>query len=294
MSDFECRNEMVTRERSGGLSAAERVALDAHLAQCASCRLSRVLGRDFDAEATLEAGDGPRIAALSAVAEAWARGRPAAVTPPVKRRRVRVALLAVAAALAAVGASAARGTWSQLFGDEPVVVTAPMPPAATEPAMPPTATQPAPVRKPETTAAVAPQTTETRSRAPSESAASLFKQASDARRAGDAERAIALYRRLEHEFPASAEAGLAALPLGGLLLDRGQARAALGEFDRHVRSGGSSRLLPEALYGRGRSLAALGNRSEERRTWTRLLAEFPESPYARHAKRRLGELDAAD
>ena len=32
MSDFECRNELVPRERAGELSSAERVALDAHLA----------------------------------------------------------------------------------------------------------------------------------------------------------------------------------------------------------------------------------------------------------------------
>jgi TolA-binding protein len=51
--------------------------------------------------------------------------------------------------------------------------------------------------------------------------------------------------------------------------------------------------LPEALYGRGRSLAALGNRSEEQRTWTRLLDQFPESPYAGHARRRLSELEPA-
>jgi TolA-binding protein len=291
MSDPECRNEMVTRERAGELSPADRVALDAHLAHCVSCRLSRQLGRDFDAEATLEAGDGPRIAALSAAAEAWASGRPGPVTVPLKRRRARAALLAIAAALAAVGASAARGTW-ELFADEPAAtVTAPASPAPVKaPAR--AVAGPALVREPDV-AAVVSEKSETRARAPSESAPSLFKQASDARRAGDSERAIALYRRLGHEFPSSAEAGLAALPLGGLLLDRGQARAALAEFDRHVRSGRAGRLLPEALYGRGRSLAALGSRSEERATWTRLLAEFPDSPYARHAKRRLTELDAA-
>ena len=128
---------------------------------------------------------------------------------------------------------------------------------------------------------------------PHETAASLLTDASAARRAGETDRAIALYRRLENEFPKSPEAGLAALPLGGLLLDRGEARAALAEFDRHVR-GGQSRLLPEALYGRGRSLAALGNRGEERRTWARLLDQFPQSPYAGHARRRLAELPSVD
>jgi len=114
--------------------------------------------------------------------------------------------------------------------------------------------------------------------------------ANEAQRDGNADRAVALYRRLQNEFPSSPEAGLSALPLGGLLLDRGEARSALAQFDRHVRSAQGNRLLPEALYGRGRSLAALGNRSEERRTWTRLLDQFPESPYAGHARRRLAEL----
>src|SRR5262245_21947170 len=118
MNDLDCRNELVARERRGELSPSERVALDAHLAQCASCRLSRLLGHDFEVEATLEPDDGARIARLSASAERWAAGRASsASTVPLKRRRARVALFAIAAALAAVGASAARGTWSEIFGD---------------------------------------------------------------------------------------------------------------------------------------------------------------------------------
>jgi TolA-binding protein len=293
MSDLDCRNELVSRERRGELSPAESVALDAHLAQCASCRLSRLLGRDFEAEATIEADDGVRIAAFSAVAERWAAGRGGSVVAlPLKRRRARIALLAVAAALAAVGASAAGGTWSKMFGGgEPAKAPAqPLHAVATE--LPKAAPKSATNEKvePSTTSREASEPKVRAQSLPAESAASLLGQASAARRAGDADRAIALYRRLENEFPSSPEAGLAALPLGGLLLDRGEARSALAQFDRHVRGGRSSRLLPEALYGRGRSLAALGNRAEERRTWATLLEQFPESPYAGHAKRRLSEL----
>jgi TolA-binding protein len=295
MSDLDCRNELVARERRGELSAAERVALDAHLAQCASCRLSRLVGRDFEAEATIEADDGVRIAALSTVAERWTAGQGGSVTQlPLKRRRTRIALLAVAAALAAVGASAASGTWSKIFGGEPAQAPdATATATATDPAKP--VAKSASDGKPEAVAASR-ETSEPRARSQAtvESAASLLNQASNARRAGELDRAIALYRRLQNEFPSSPEAGLAALPLGGLLLDRGEARSALTQFDRHVRAGRSSRLLPEAYYGRGRALAALGNRSEERRTWTTLLDQFPESPYAGHAKRRLAELKAAD
>ena len=294
MNDLECRNELVARERAGELSSAERVALDAHLAQCGSCRMSRLLGRDFDAEATLEAGDGSRIAALSAAAERWARGSSAAVVAvPVKRRRARIALLAMAAALAAVGASAAGGTWSKVFGDgEPKPIAA-SPVKATLERMVRTAERPTNATG-TATPERAPERSEPRVRAPSETAASLLKEASSARRSGEAERAIALYRRLESQFPSSPEASLATLPLGGLLLERGEARSALAQFDRHVRAGQGSRLLPEALYGRGRALAALGNRPEEQRTWSMLLAQFPDSPYAGHAKRRLAELKPAN
>jgi TolA-binding protein len=296
MSDLDCRNELVARERRGELSAAERVALDAHLGQCASCRLSRLVGRDFEAEATLEPDDGARIARLSATAEHWAVGRAGSgSTVPLKRRRARVALFAISAALAAVGASAARGTWSDMFG-EADSKTPPAPAPKTQSpaertmvvARPPTETT-APTND---AARAGPEPKQRIERAPSESAASLFKDASGARRDGDGDRAIALYRRLQNEFPSSPEAGLSALPLGGLLLDRGEARSALAQFDRHVRSAQGSRLLPEALYGRGRSLAALGNQPEERRTWKRLLDQFPESPYSGHARRRLGELTA--
>lgn len=294
MSDGDCRNELVTRERAGELSPAERVALDAHLVQCGSCRLSRLLGHDFDVERTLEANDGVRIAALSATAERWALGAPRPVAPlSVKRRRARIALLAIAAAFAAVGASAAAGTWSKLFDSSdvaPVVAAQPAPAVERNVAAAPRTPVASEQARP------APDKPEARPRptVPNSTAASLLTEASAARRAGEADRAIALYRRLENEFPKSPEAGLAALPLGGLLLDRGDARAALGQFDRHVRGGQSSRLLPEALYGRGRSLAALGNRAEERRTWTQLLEQFPQSPYAGHARRRLGELPSAD
>jgi TolA-binding protein len=292
MTDLDCKNELVLRERGGELSPAERVALEAHLAQCGSCRLSRLLGHDFDAERTLEADDGMRIAALSAAAERWALGATRSIVPAApQRRRVRVVLLAVAAALAAVGASAAAGTWSHVFDSTDTAPVAVAPPAlerraASVPRAPAVEQAPPTTEKVESRSRVAPPSSVT--------AASLLADASAARRAGDAERAIALYRRLENDFPRSPEAGLAALPLGGLLLDRGDARAALAQFDRHVRAGQSSRLLPEALYGRGRCLTALGSRAEERRTWTHLLEEFPQSPYAGHARRRLAELTPAD
>jgi TolA-binding protein len=122
------------------------------------------------------------------------------------------------------------------------------------------------------------------------SAATLLRQASGARRAGDAERAITLYRKLQQDFPRSAEATLSSVSLGGLLLDRRLPRAALSQFDGYLVASRGGVLIPEALYGRGRALAALGDRQEERHTWDRLLTDFPESTYAPFAKRRSQEL----
>ena len=121
--------------------------------------------------------------------------------------------------------------------------------------------------------------------------AALLHQASGARRAGDSDRALAVYRRLQQAFPRSAEATLSSVSLGGLLLDRQLPRAALAQFDAYLMASRGGVLIPEALYGRGRALAALGDRREEGRTWDRLLKDFPDSTYAPFAKRRLQELE---
>jgi TolA-binding protein len=118
----------------------------------------------------------------------------------------------------------------------------------------------------------------------------LLRQASDARRAGDADRAVGLYRRIQQDFPKSSQAVLSSVALGGLLLDRGLPRAALGQFDAYLASSRGGVLIPEALYGRGRALAVLGDRREERQTWDRLLADFPKSAYGPLARRRLADL----
>jgi TolA-binding protein len=118
----------------------------------------------------------------------------------------------------------------------------------------------------------------------------LLRQASDARRAGDAERAVGLYRKLQQEFPQSSEAILSGVSLGGLLLDRRSSRAALGQFNGYLKASPNGVLTPEALYGKGRALAALGDRAEERRTWERLLSAYPDSAYGPLARRRLAEL----
>jgi TolA-binding protein len=289
MTRSECRSELVVRERAGELSNVERAALDAHLATCAPCRLTQRLGRDFESDARLEAGDGERIAALSKIARAWAsdaRERVSTVHEKPARRRAPIWVFAAAAAFVALGASAAIRAFS------PVATS----PQVTEPAhvQPPAPKREAPAARPEPSPpaeAVSPTTPATpRAAAPEETPRALFQRANEARRLGEGTRAASLYRKLVARFPTSPEAALSQVRLGGMLLEQGDGRTALAHFDRYLAEQPGGALSPEALYGRGRALASLGRSAEEARAWTRLLADFPKSPYAGHARRRLETL----
>lgn len=123
------------------------------------------------------------------------------------------------------------------------------------------------------------------------SAADSFRRANSARRAGNVQTARALYREIEGRFPGSAEARLARVSLGKLLLAAGDARGAEQEF-AHYLAGGSGPLVQEALVGRAESLQSLARADEERRVWQRIVDEFPSGVYAAQARRRLLELGA--
>jgi TolA-binding protein len=127
-------------------------------------------------------------------------------------------------------------------------------------------------------------------RTPSETPASLLRLAGEARGRGDVEAASTLYRRLQREYGDTREAAVSAVPWGGLLLRQSQSERALEQFDRYLKTEPRGNLLPEALYGRGRALAALGRAADEKQTWRRLLADTPGSAYESHARRRLDEL----
>jgi TolA-binding protein len=120
-----------------------------------------------------------------------------------------------------------------------------------------------------------------------EGASALLEEATSARRGGDYARAITLSRRLQASFPDSREAHVSQAALGRLLLDTGDPAGALASFDGYLaRRGGQ---LDEAvMVGRAIALDRLGRTDEARRGWSALIAAFPSSPYADHARSRAG------
>jgi TolA-binding protein len=326
--ESECRGDLVARERRGELSGNDCLALQAHLAECASCRVSRQIYVDFDDVSGIDVYDGARIERMSSAARRWAHHRGRGARPGQasldRRRRLRGLGLMVAALLVCGTAGATVWLWRH---PRPYALRAPQA-SAPAPSRPP-----APAATPAGSAAATPAAsavasssaaTSGRLEAPRRAAlagvsghrvahaparqlaqlgqdvpassaarraAELLRQASDARRAGDVERALALYRSLQRDFPSSQEALVSSVAIGGLLLAGGTPRAALGEFEAYLGSSRGGELIPEALYGRGRALAALRDRSEERRTWQRLLADFPDSAYGPWARRRLADLE---
>lgn len=322
MSDFvggrrndECHGDLLARERRGELSGADCIALRAHLSECSSCHLARQIQVDFDDVSGVDLLDGARIERLSSAARRWtAHRRNRSPSRLMKgRKRLRSLGLATAALLISGTASATVWLWRHpqsfellafLRHAEPAV--APPAPSPRVPASKESAPLAEPVADSEPKLVSRPATghvsrSSTRSAArrvahladnqsSPDSAGQLLRQASDARRSGDPDRATFLYRRLQHDYPSSSEAVLSSVAIGGLLLDQKAPAAALAEFNTYLESSRGGGLLPEALYGRGRALGALGDRLAERQTWERLLAEFPDSAYSPLARRRLADL----
>lgn len=113
----------------------------------------------------------------------------------------------------------------------------------------------------------------------------LFARANQARRNGDVEDAISLYERLARAYPSSVEAEDAKILRGNLLLLQRSPRAALRQFEDYH----SGALSLEALWGRAQALRKLES-PDERAVLLQLIREYPDSPYAGAAEKRLREL----
>jgi TolA-binding protein len=117
-------------------------------------------------------------------------------------------------------------------------------------------------------------------------ASALFDEATAARRHGDYGRSLALHRDLEARFPGAPEAQVARATIGRLLLDRGDATGALASFDAYLVRGAGD-LGEEAMVGRAVSLERLERRDDARRAWAAVLAAYPATSYAAHARARI-------
>jgi TolA-binding protein len=315
--------DLLDKEIRGELSDVERERLDAHLARCVTCRFEREARADFAEDLAEHVPSQRLVALLESVSEepAETHDAPVAKGPtadapgneeaPVLRRasvrpgrrRLHVTLLVAAAlclgGLATAGVQAwvtAKSAPNDTEAEHALalaasasnkrVASAPALRASAEVMMPDRLPEPAPI------ASEAPNTPPTPVVvpivAPKVTAKALLDDASDARRHGEDSRALASLRRLQTEFPSSREAHAAEAIAGRLLLDRGDLEPALRSFDAY-RAHGPGDLDEAAMVGRATALDRLGRTAEARDAWTALLDAFPTTPYAEHARVRIGD-----
>lgn len=307
-----CPGRLLERVRRNVASDDERTAFEAHQVTCEDCRLTMDISRDFELIGTAP-DDGARIARL---AQQTLRRMVPSSRPLMRRKRARLANLALAALM--VSGAAAAGLWSWSSSHTPVPspsragvpspgsgeVTGLRPDArqdaesASTTEVEPPGSVPSEKEQSASDAVPAPSArskdaaprTNVEKDEPSPTANALFKTANDARRRGQTALAISRYQALQRRFPSSAEATASRVSLGGLLLEGGRASQALTQFDRYLAGGAGQRLTAEALYGRGRALRALGRTDQEAKNWRRLLSSYPESPYGGEARQRLSVL----
>jgi tetratricopeptide (TPR) repeat protein len=321
-------DDLLARARREPLSGEEARRLRAALASSEETRLLYEAGLAFDREGAVQAGDDERIARwLDAIDEPRFRVAPRRQRGLLGALSVGLLLGAVAGAAIAPRSPAARRNLSSGTVETPTEraprtsASARLVPDSEHPEEPPAPPQPRLGMRSETEAPKQPATARREPDARSLSAPStalpvdapkadaseasfaalppdssdeatapkLFAAANRARVSGDTGRAIALYTELEAEFPRSSEALTARLSLGLLLLQKREARTALGHF-RSYQARGRGPTLVEAHFGEAQALRQLTLHDEERAALQRLVALFPDSAYAVAAKKRLHEL----
>jgi len=286
-------------DRRGALSSSDREALATHLQRCAECRITWQLMSDFEHSGAPAPGD---ELVFGRAAKAVLAKRPG--------RRPRAFRLALAAAVvllmagAASGAVILRGRLLPTPGERaenrhpsgskprlgpgqnvPGVPSAvpeapPTPlPAALEPHAPPR-----PALGAARSVASLGDESGLQSRGepgPLEDAAALFVWAVKERAQGRTRASIATFRRLQQQFPLTPEALVSQVSVGDLLLDGGDAAAALVAFDGYLGVLPSGPLATEALLGKARALSALGRGTEADTVRREIARRFPDSPYVR-------------
>jgi TolA-binding protein len=299
--------DLLDKDAHGTLEEGERARLDAHVAHCSACRFERQLRADFAVD--LE-GDWPleRLGSLGLLAiealPAAPKTEPRLAARPIRRRRTKLVWLFAAAVLLVGGAAAAmnglgEGPWSR-FMVRPAPAAPPV--LGTTEAPRPKVHKTVAIVQPEPSAPLAPlaesvtppaavRAVHVAAPAPARTlgAAELFDAATDARRRGDYGRVLDVDHELETRFPTSREAQVLRAIIGRALLDRGDATGALARFDGYLAAGGGD-LAEDAMVGRATALDRLGRSDEAARAWAALLATFPATPYAAHAKARLETL----
>jgi TolA-binding protein len=105
-------------------------------------------------------------------------------------------------------------------------------------------------------------------------AATLLERAVTARRDGHLQAAIGAFRRLQADFPGTPEGLVSQVSVGDLFLRLALPAEALAAFEAYLRAAPTGALVPEALAGRARALAALGRETESRATWRELARRF--------------------
>ncbi len=116
-------------------------------------------------------------------------------------------------------------------------------------------------------------------------------QANAKRHAGNRDGALAGYADVIVRFPSTREAAVSHALRGRILLEQRDAPRALVEFDAYLAMG-RGELREEALVGRARAFGILGQPGAERTAWDTLLASYPRSASAEHARLRLDALGA--
>jgi TolA-binding protein len=316
-----CPDDLFARARAGSISVKDQEQLDRHIAGCSECRALLLVSRGFEQRALAQAGDTQLLARM--VDRVRAARAPAATDASTDsehrsekpglatRRRSRLSVLLLAAALTAGVATAARAPATRRFVERMVgsKVTRPAPAAASvakrslatrvlpaESAAPTATPQPAPPTSSAPPVAATAAIANAQARATeAPTAERLFAEANARRKAGDTAAARRLYIELAKRFPGSPEAQVSSASLGRLLLERSDdAAGALEQFDRLLARPAASMAQPalaeEALFGRATALMRLGRAKDEKAAWGELLARFPGSVYAERAHERLRAL----